>query len=394
MKRIFIISLLLVIILCGCDKREYRDFSEDLPEDYIIESGETEDTGEIKGIWVAIYEAAPESSDKNKYIEKTNEMMKNISEFGFTDVFFQVRANCDSVYNSSLFAPCYMYATGDELWFDALQIMSDSAHKYNLKIHAWINPYRVCGNRKNMPLRLPEGIAESDIYQNGEAFYLNPGDEKTTQLVLKGIKEIIENYNVDGIHIDDYFYPCVDEKIDKDEYKKYKSDGGENSLYDFRRDCVSAFVSSAYAMIKSEDSRLMFSISPSADIDKNYNVLFADVEKWCSESGYCDMIIPQIYFGFENSSLPFEKTYAKWSEITSEKDIKLCVGLAIYKSGCEDKYAGDGKNEWINNNDIIKSEVLFLREHQSDGFAVFSYNYIFGNRKFTKEEVENLKSVI
>ena len=107
------------------------------------------------------------------------------------------------------------------------------------------------------------------------------------------------------------------------------------------------------------------------------------------------MIIPQIYFGFENENMPFCEIFDVWKELTENSPVKLCIGLSIYKTESEDKYAGErGKNEWINNGDIIKRQIEYLREKGADGFSVFSYNYVFGNRNFTKDEVKNLKSVI
>lgn len=349
---------------------------------------------EIKGLWIAIYELAPEEKGEEAYREKINNMMKNVSSFGFTDVFVQVRANCDAIYPSSFFPASENYSENGKLYFDALKIIVKSAHKNNLKVHAWVNPYRICSDCDTQPLNIPVGVSNDYVYNNGKAYYLNPSNERTNTVILCGIREIIENYDVDGVHIDDYFYPTQNTKIDEKEFDAYLRAGGTNDLDNFRRDSVSALISSIYSLVKSVDDNIVFSISPGADIAKDKNLLYADVEKWCSESGYCDMIIPQIYFGFENSSKPFDETLKKWNKLDRSEDTKLCVGLAIYKSGKEDKYAGFGKNEWIENNDIIKRQIKLLRKEGADGFCLFSYNYVFGNRNFTKEEVKNIKSVI
>lgn len=392
MKRILIL-VGLFIFLCGCVDLKI-DNSTQLPSQVHSEYEEEIDN-EFKGIWLTVYELAPESSSEKEYIKKADDIMNNISSFGFTDIFIQVRANCDSIYNSDIFPPCYLYADEGKLYFDALSILCEKAHEFGLKIHAWVNPYRICSDINIQPLNIPKGIDEDSIIICGDGRYLNPLAEKTNSVILSSIREILESYNIDGIHIDDYFYPSQSESIDKKEYSRYLKKGGKSELSDFRRNNVSSLISSIYSLVKSYGDDILFSISPCADIEKDRDNLYADVGLWCSEKGYCDMIIPQIYFGFENENMPFCEIFDMWKELTENSPVKLCIGLSIYKTQSEDKYAGEsGKNEWINNSDIIKRQIEYLREKGADGFSVFSYNYVFGNRNFTKDEVKNLKSVI
>ncbi|MGN0444447.1 MAG: glycoside hydrolase family 10 protein [Acutalibacteraceae bacterium] len=392
MKRILIL-VGLFIFLCGCVDLKI-DNSTQLPSQQHSDF-EEENKNEFKGIWLTVYELAPESDSEKEYIKKADDIMNNIGSFGFTDIFIQVRANCDSIYDSDIFPPCYMYADENNLYFDALSILCKKAHEFGLKVHAWINPYRICSDINIQPLNIPKGIEKDDIIICGDGRYLNPSAEKTNAVILGGIREILENYNIDGIHIDDYFYPVQSESIDKKEYSRYLKKGGKSELSDFRRNNVSSLISSMYSLVKSYGDGILFSISPCADIEKDREKLYADVGLWCSEKGYCDMIIPQIYFGFENENMPFCETFDKWKKLTENSSVKLCIGLSIYKTESEDKYAGgSGKDEWKNNSDIIKRQIEYLRENDADGFSVFSYNYVFGNKNFTKDEVKNLKSVI
>lgn len=386
MKRLLAV-ILSFLLFCGCTDSNIYERNAD--------TGKEAEKNEFIGLWITIYELAPKIKNENEYEKQTDKTMKSIASFGFTDIFVQVRANCDSIYYSDIFPPCYMYAESGKLKFDALSILCKKAHENNLKIHAWINPYRICTDCEKQPVNIPAGMKESEIYKNGKSRYLNPCNGKTSKAILDGIREITENYDIDGIHIDDYFYPTDKKEIDKKEYEKYISGGGKSNLSDYRRSNVSSLISSIYSLVKAKNENLIFSISPSADIGKNENLLFADVSLWCGESGYCDMVIPQIYFGFENESKPFMQTFDKWKNLTGKSNVKLCPGLAIYKHGKEDKYAGvTGKDEWKKHSDIIKREIEYVRKNGADGFCIFSYNYIFGNRNFTNEEVKNLKSVI
>ena len=154
------------------------------------------------------------------------------------------------------------------------------------------------------------------------------------------MREILDGYEVDGIHIDDYFYPTRDESIDRAEYEAYASGGGDKGLNEWR-DSVSAFAAGLYSLVKSYGSDKIFSISPAGNIDGNENALFADVELWLSTPGYADYIIPQVYFGFENQSLPFEKTVKRWASV-SDGRVGIIWGLPPINAGLRIKMPGRG----------------------------------------------------
>lgn len=106
------------------------------------------------------------------------------------------------------------------------------------------------------------------------------------------------------------------------------------------------------------------------------------------------MVLPQIYFGFDNETLPFEKCLENWLDITDTEKVKLIPGLALYKCGKEDEFAGKGKSEWQENSDIISRQVKLLKGKGCKGFAVYSSTYINFSETFTKKELNNLKSVL
>lgn len=134
--------------------------------------------------------------------------------------------------------------------------------------------------------------------------YYNPGSEEARQLIVDGVKEIVANYNVDGIHFDDYFYPTTDASFDSGTYAAYQNSGGTLSLADWRRENVNILVRQTYAAIKSINPSVKFGISPQGNMSNNYNVQYSDVAKWISTSGYVDYICPQVYFGFQNQHQP------------------------------------------------------------------------------------------
>ena len=144
--------------------------------------------------------------------------------------------------------------------------------------------------------------------------------------------------------------------------------------------------------MKSYDEKLLFGVSPSASFKKNEKI-YADVSLWCKEEGFVDYVMPQVYYGFENETMPFEKTVNEWLSVEKDENVKLYFGLAVYKCGAIDENAGSGKNEWKENNDIILRQYNYLKLSDSfSGVSLYSYSYCFGNNitENAKIEIENL----
>ncbi|MEG2295690.1 MAG: family 10 glycosylhydrolase, partial [Oscillospiraceae bacterium] len=153
--------------------------------------------------------------------------------------------------------------------------------------------------------------------------------------------------------------------------------------------------------IKNIDSNVVFGISPQANMENNYDEQYIDVQKWLSQKGYVDYICPQIYYGFENEKYPYAYTVKLWNEMITVDGIELYVGLAPYKIGKEDKWAGSGKNEWFATTDVLKKMVVTAREASNyAGFSLYRYDYMFKpsdsgtiNAQMKKEK-ESLQSIL
>ncbi len=373
MKRILSI-LCCCLLLCSCTDTKKEIKKEETPP------------SEIRCVWLSIYDMSVlQGLSEGGFRKKAENIFKDIHEKGFNHVFVQVRPYSDAFYESEIF-PWSKYCSGlqgKSPGYDVLGVFIELAHQYSLKIHAWINPYRIASSAAEMeklsdnnPAKIMYQNTTSDIYFGNNGIFYNPASERVRKLILDGIREIIEKYDVDGIHIDDFFYPTTDEEIDKKEYQEYKNNSGEKTLTEFRINQVNAFVMGMYSLVKSKDESIIVSISPSADIEKNKTTLYADVKEWSGKNGFCDWIIPQIYYGFQNETMPFEDTLLKWKNLAANENIKLIIGLGFYKAGQTDFYAGSGKNEWTENNNILSRQLNFLRAENCDGFAVFSYGSI------------------
>jgi uncharacterized lipoprotein YddW (UPF0748 family) len=329
---------------------------------------------------------------------------ENLIDMGFNTVTIQVRPCADAFYKSDYF-PSSKYCfgkQGSDMPYDPLQIMCDVAQSVKINIEAWINPYRVSQDNKIDEL-CDDNIAKlwynnkktkSYVYIDESAIYFNPGVDEVNDLIINGVKEIVQNYNITAIHFDDYFYPTTQKSIDKTQYSEYKEQGGKLSLSNWRRENISNMIKSVYKAIKNVNSDVLFGISPASDIDNDYSKLYADVETWVSNDGYVDYICPQIYFGFKNVYQPFMFTTKKW---VSMSKCDLYVGLPLYKCGKVDEYAAENEtqriNEFVDNNDIISRQINYLSKiDEVKGFYIFSYSYLF--KDDCKEEVENMLSVM
>ena len=261
-----------------------------------------------------------------------------------------------------------------------------------------MNPYRV-SNNKNINSLSDSNIAKkwyknkktkSRVFICKKGIFFNPASKEVRKLIADGVKEIVSSYSVSSVQFDDYFYPAKDETIDKKEYKKYLAKGGKLSLGDFRRKCVSDLIKDVYKTVKSVNGEIRFGVSPAADMNENYNNLYADVRTWVGNKGYVDYICPQVYFGFKNVYQPFMFTVKKWMYITN---CDMYVGLPLYKAGKADKYAAfENKsiiNEFKNNSNIIQRQIVYLSKlDKIKGIYVFSYSCLFEER--CKSEKENM----
>jgi uncharacterized lipoprotein YddW (UPF0748 family) len=155
---------------------------------------------------------------------------------------------------------------------------------------------------------------------------------------------------------------------------------------------------SVYSSIKMIDKSIVFGISPQGNIDNNYSSVYLDVKAILANEGYVDYIMPQIYFGFNNGSRPFVSTIDAWNGLIKVSSIDLIPALSLYKSGVNDKYAGSGKDEWINNSDILKRQIIYSRTvSKYKGFAIFRYEHFYNQdiqNLNMRNEIENIRNFI
>ncbi len=365
--------------------------------------------GEMRAVWIYYNELSMKASNggtKEEFTEKAETMTENIRAAGLNTVILQVRPFCDAFYPSEIF-PWSAYLTGtqgQEVDYDPLEIFLACAKEKGLSVQAWFNPYRVLLSTDWE--KLADTNPAKQWYLAGETehllltdtgIYLNPASDKAQALILDGVRELLTKYDLDAVHMDDYFYPTTDESVDREQYAAYTAAGGKLSLSDWRRENVSTFVSGLYAAVKAIDPSVQVVVSPGGDIARNYETLYADVARWAREPGFVDVLMPQLYYGFENQNLPFASTAQEWANLEFADGVQLCFGLAAYKCGKEDAYAGTGKAEWQQSSDILSRQLMLCRglPHYG-GFAIYSYSSIFSENttENAKKEWQNFKNML
>ena len=365
-------------------------------------------SGERRAAWITYLEYANILKGKSKSVFQANinAVFDNCIGQGLNTVILQVRPYGDALYDSDYF-PWSSYASGTEgvsPGFDPLQVMVQSARARGLRVEAWINPYRIrtgSSNALSDDNPAAKWLAEGSdcVVKTSSGIYYNPAREEVRQLVVNGVAELVRNYDIDAIHFDDYFYPNPDDSFDSAAYQEYLNAGGTLGRGDWRRENVNKLVRAVYSTIKGIDSSVELGISPQCNMSNNYNQQYIDVAKWLSNTGYVDYIAPQLYVGFENATAPYAQTVAQWNNMIKVSGIDLYVGLAAYKIGQTDTWAGSGKSEWLNVTDMLKRQVEVSREQNHyQGFILYRYdsfaNPASGVKSQVSQEMANLRAIL
>ncbi len=366
-------------------------------------------------IWLSYQDLDFKNDSPQSFKSKIDTMFDKAVENGFDTVICQVRPFADALYYSDYFPISSVLSgtQGKDPGYDALDYMVKAAHSRNLEIHAWLNPYRVTLGSTNVmtlaenhPARiwLSDNDAKNDRYVlswDGR-LYFNPAVLEVQKLILNGVREIVEKYDVDGIHIDDYFYPSdtpVGDGFDKNEYDEYKLRGGQLALDDWRRSNVSSLVSGMYRTVKSANNNVLFGVSPSYHIsqdgsDDNYRIKYADLKKWMQTDGYIDYIVPQLYFGYNypRDNIKFNNLLNLWMSINRSKNVKIYIGLGAYKIG--DASADLSSGEWSTVDDIIARQTKDSKKAKCNGVFVFAYSSFMSDDALNTAQRNNFKQAL
>lgn len=337
-----------------------------------------------KAVWISYLDYGNlKDKSLNEFRSEFQNMCDKVALSGMNTVIVQVRAFADSIYPSAYYPwSQYMTSSSDGPGYDPLKNMIEIAHGSGLQFEAWFNPYRISTSTKNTDKVKSTGWlnGKEDYvieYTSGEqnCLILDPSKKEARDLIEVGIKEVLYNYDVDGIHFDDYFY---------------KKEIFEDTTKEIRMANVNTLIKEVYNIIKERKPNVTFGISPNGDIAGCENS-GANVTKWLTEKGYVDYVMPQIYwsnnYGTDGSIQQFSTVLNQWKSYYNGST-KIYVGLALYKCGQE--IATD--IGWKQRNDNLYEQLTELKLNGISGFALFRYAHVL--EASARDELNNVKSFL
>lgn len=308
-------------------------------------------------------------------------------------LIFQVRPACDALYASRI-EPWSEYLTGaagkaPEPFYDPLELLIEEAHRRGIEVHAWFNPYRARHPSAKSPV--PPGHVSKRIpaivRSYGKHLWLDPADPRTREYTLRVIKDVVSRYDVDGIHLDDYFYPYkerdaqgnVIEFPDEETWKQYRSQGGNLSRDDWRRDAVNTFIHQVYEMKQATKPWVKFGVSPFGiwrpgnppqirGFDP-YAEIYADSRLWL-QRGWVDYFSPQLYWAISAPAQSYPVLLKWWVEQNT-------AGRHLWPGNFTSRIK-DGNSNW-EATEILQQIDLTRKQNGAGGNIHFSMRVLVRN---------------
>lgn len=303
-------------------------------------------------------------------------ILDNIRNLGATVVLAQVRPFGDALYPSSYY-PFSHFCTGQQgrdPGYDPLALLVQAAHDRGLALEAWVNPYRIqagltpalCGAS---PAKLhPDWVKYTDT-----GAYLDPANTAVRQYIADAVGELCANYDVDGIHFDDYFYPTTDPAFDAADYA---ASGTALTRDDWRRENVNALVELCHATARRYGVR--FGVAPVGDPEQNYALQYSDAARWLRQ-GTVDYLMPQLYWGQEyvkdgDTSHSLTRLAGAWAALPRAAGVRLYAGLGAYRIGAGD--GSDAGSEWVSGR-ALADQLNLLDRLGVQGAGLYRYASLF-----------------
>lgn len=341
---------------------------------------------EFRAVWIATVgnidwpskQGLSAAQQQNEFISHLDFLAAN----GFNAVVVQVRPASDAFYPSQ-FEPWSRYLSGKQgeapfPYYDPLAFMVEETHKRNMEFHAWFNPFRALVSSKSNPnpashvtRKHPDWV----IHYGGKS-YLNPGVPEARDYVNSIILDVVRRYDIDGVHIDDYFYPYKIAGQVFNDHQSFIRYGNNMSIDDWRRDNINRFVEAMYKGIKKEKRHVKVGISPfgiwrnqrqdasgsATNGTSCYDDLYADVKLWI-DNKWLDYVAPQLYWEHGHRLAAYDVLVPWWKNAV--KDRALYIGMGVYRM------VGAKPGIWQSHNEILK-QIETERAHRTDGAIMYS----------------------
>ena len=297
---------------------------------------------EFRGAWIQCVNGQFMGMSTADMQKTLTYQLDELHKDGANAIIFQVRPECDALYNSSI-EPWSRFLTGEQgkapsPYWDPLQWMIEQCHKRGMELHAWINPYRA--KTKTTHVLSPKHIAHKRrdlVFEYDGQYILNPAYDENRQYICHVVGDILRRYDVDGLHIDDYFYPYPAAGCTiPDENLYRRNPGGHSNIGDWRRYNVNLFMKEMHDTIRAVKPWVKFGVSPfgiyrnkKSDPNgsdtrglQNYDDLYADVLLWIN-NGWVDYCVPQIYWQIGHPTADYKTLIQWWDRNASARPLYI-----------------------------------------------------------------------
>lgn len=370
---------------------------------------------EMRAAWVSTVYNLDWPKTKNnasKQKQELTQLMDKLKGCGINTIVLQVRPESDALYKSSI-NPWSKYLTGTQgkdPGYDPLAFAVQEAHKRGMELHAWMNPYRVTSSGTDLNSLVSSHPARKNpswVIKYNNKMYYDPGNPAVVDYLVKTVKEVVDKYDVDGIHFDDYFYPSSSFPDDA----SYKAYGKGQDRNNWRRENVNTLLKKVKAVVNAR-SGCEFGVSPfgiwrnkSSDCpdgsetsgSQSYYNMLADSRTWIRK-GYVDYIVPQIYWPIGLKVADYSKLVKWWANEVKGYDVDLYIGQGIYKQG-QSSYSGQNIAKEIKNQininkkyDTVKGSMYFSARDIVNNASIYNdLKSMYGAYNGTTED-KNLPS--
>ena len=303
-------------------------------------------------------------------------ILDNIRNLGATVVLAQVRPFGDALYPSSYYPFSHLCTgqQGRDPGYDPLALLVQAAHDRGLALEAWVNPYRIqAGLTPALCDASPAKLHPDWVKYTDTGAYLDPANTAVRQYIADAVGELCANYDVDGIHFDDYFYPTTDPAFDAADYA---ASGTALTQDDWRRENVNALVELCHATARRYGVR--FGVAPVGDPEQNYALQYSDAARWLRQ-GTVDYLMPQLYWGQEyvkdgDTSHSLARLAGAWAALPRAAGVRLYAGLGAYRIGAGD--GSDAGSEWVSGH-ALADQLNLLDRLGVQGAGLYRYASLF-----------------
>lgn len=371
----------------------------------------------FRGAWIATvanidWPSVEAVGDTEKQQAEMTFLLDSLQSLGLNAIILQVRPTADALYYSEYEPVSHWFAGKQEMWphptspkreeiWDPLAWTIEEAHQRGMEVHVWLNPYRVNLAKTDTSILASDHIMRRHpewFWCYAKQWYFNPGLDETREWICTIVQDIVSRYDIQAVHMDDYFYPYPSGKLQLPDTATFRQNPrGFDNIHDWRRNNVNLVIQDIHRTIKECKDSVEFGISPfgvwrNASVDStgsktqagitNYDDLYADIRLWIKE-GWIDYVLPQLYWEIGKKVADYEVLAHWWANEVKGTNCKLYIGMAPYRLE-----NASPKTPWGNGNEIGRQMKLNRTIPEISGECFYSTRPLLRNPRHVCDTIK------